>query len=306
MREPATNDVDGFLPNKNPILFMIIATLRSSTTACTIHSYRFKSNMKYLAFTFLVLSALSQFTGVQGFSVSNSPKSRASELHLSPLFKFQPNARGTPNPRSPYFFNRKRLEIGSVSSRTLKARLFTLVGKIRRSLIGLAIVTMIWFGAAGARTPPAHASVAPAVAAPQSRNIMSRSLDSIVDRYVQDHMFDDDVYDPVESIYREATSDKVKGTHPRAIKEITASVLGQDAVQAEPTQSSNGVGDWIMHAVGFLQRKGLSETTAILLLTGTAVVVGPTVFLLAATMAGMQNKRQIQRVMKKRYGDTYT
>jgi hypothetical protein len=119
-------------------------------------------------------------------------------------------------------------------------------------------------------------------------------------------MFDDDVYEPVESLYREAFHDKVRGTHPKALSEITSSVLGQDGVKVEKASSSSGIADWLMGAVNFLQRKGLSESTAIILLTGTFVIVGPITFLLGATMVGSQSKRQIKSVMKKRYGDTYT
>jgi hypothetical protein len=42
----------------------------------------------------------------------------------------------------------------------------------------------------------------------------SPSLDTIVHRYVKDHMFDDDVYDPVESIYREANDDAELRKYP--------------------------------------------------------------------------------------------
>jgi len=176
---------------------------------------------------------------------------------------------------------------------------------LRRPLMILAASMMVWFGSAAVKSTPAHASTTPAaVEAPKS--IMSPSLGQMVDRYVKDHMFADDVYEPVESIYREAINDRVKGAHPKALSEITSSILGQDGIKVEKTSSSSTLGDKLMATVNFLQRKGLSETSAILLLTGSLVVAGPVLFLLVATMAGSQSKRQIKSVMKKRYGDTYT
>lgn len=119
-------------------------------------------------------------------------------------------------------------------------------------------------------------------------------------------MFDDDVYDPVESTYREAMNDKTKGSHPKMISEITADVLGQDVVKAERKASASGIGGLLLSAVNMLQQRGLSETTAILLLAGSFVVIGPGAFLVVGMMVGSQSKRQINSVMKKRYGDTYT
>jgi len=119
-------------------------------------------------------------------------------------------------------------------------------------------------------------------------------------------MFDDDVYDPIESTYREAINDNSKGSHPKKISEITAEVLGQDVVKAERKASASGIGGLMLNAINLLQRRGLSETTAVLLLTGTFVLVGPGAFLVVGMMVGSQSKRQINSVMKKRYGDTYT
>ena len=50
----------------------------------------------------------------------------------------------------------------------------------------------------------------------------------------------------------------------------------------------------------------MSESTAILLLAGTFVFAGPVLFATVGMMVGNQSKRQINSVMKQRYGDTYT
>lgn len=264
--------------------------------------------MRDLTLSFLLFSGLCRIFEVQAFSVSNLPVTRPSlAFSPSPLFqsRLDSHIEGK-DQKSLFTRNARGVARKRVSSKTLQARGLRWINKVRRSVVLVAASLLVWFGAASINTPPSHASTTSSVTSMESRNILSASLDQIVDRYVKSHMFDDDVYEPVESVYREAMGDKVKGTHPKALSEITSSILGQDGIKADTTSSSNGIGDWLMNAVGFLQRKGLSESTAIIVLTGTFVVAGPVVFLLGAMMVGSQSKRQIQSVMKKRYGDTYT
>jgi len=194
----------------------------------------------------------------------------------------------------------------SISSNNSPDKPRRLARRLKRSIRFFCASVLFWFGVAGMSSTPSVASSADVAPAPQPSAPISSSLDKIVDRYVQNHMFDDDVYDPIESTYREAMNDNSKGSHPRKISEITAEVLGQDVVKAERKASASGIGGLLLNAVNFLQKRGLSETTAVLLLAGTFVVVGPGAFLVVGMMVGSQSKRQINSVMKKRYGDTYT
>jgi len=240
---------------------------------------------------------------VDGFAVHKSHFSVApSGIVTSSLFQHESRNRG--KQRQLQSMSNYDIDRRSDVVRALRLRFSQLFGRLRRSFMKLA-VSMLVFAATAAKTLPAHASTAVATG-PLSKSMLSPSLEQIVHRYVRDHMFADDVYDPVESIYREGINDNVKGVHPRELSEITSSVLGQDGVKVEKVSSSSGIGDWLMAAVTFLQRKGISESTAIILLTGSFVVAGPVTFLLGATMVGSQSKRQIKSVMKKRYGDTYT
>lgn len=181
----------------------------------------------------------------------------------------------------------------------------SLLRKFRRSVGILCTATFLWFGAAGLRTPPSHASTAVSPTQ-ESKSLLSSSLDQIVDSYVKDHMFDDDAYEPVESAYREAVGDRIKGSHPRSLSEISTSVLGQDGVNVDKESSSTGIGGVLLKGVNFLKGRGLSESTAIIVLTGSFVVAGPIAFTFVGMMVGAQSKRQINSVMKRRYGDTYT
>ncbi|KAG7356042.1 hypothetical protein IV203_000728 [Nitzschia inconspicua] len=194
--------------------------------------------------------------------------------------------------------------------RRVPSRLGHFSFQLKRSFIVVCTAFLFCFGAFGGPTEAKASSPPTASASPTvvqvSRNFFSPSVDQIVDKYVKDHMFDDDVYDPVESVYREAMDDRIHGTYPKALKEITSSVLGQDVIKAEKSASGTSVGNTLVKMVGFLRQKGLSETQAIVLLTGGLVVGTPTVLFAILMMVGAQNKRSINRLMKKRYGETYT
>jgi hypothetical protein len=179
---------------------------------------------------------------------------------------------------------------------------------IRGSLLVLYASLIIWLGTAGIQTPPSHAASTAVAANPViSRTRWSPSLDQIVQDYVQDRMFDDDVYDPVESIYRETIDDNIKGTHPKALKEITSTVLGRDVVKAQTKASAgSAVANALNKVIAVLRNRGLSEAQAIALLTGSVFLGVPYLILNVVLALAYQNKHSITNVMKKRYGDAYT
>lgn len=176
----------------------------------------------------------------------------------------------------------------------------------RRTLLTMSAVVLFWFGAAGIHTQVSHGSSSSANTGIVSRNIFSSSLDQIADKYVKTHMFDDDVYDPVESLYREAMDDRVKGTYPRDLKETTSSVLGQNVIKADKKTAGAGFSGVLMKTVGFLRKQGLSEMQAIAIVTSFFVIGGPAVFFYILMQIATQNKRSMNKLMKDRYGETYT
>eukprot|EP00536_Pseudo-nitzschia_multiseries_P009661 jgi/Psemu1/306726/fgenesh1_kg.277_\ len=173
----------------------------------------------------------------------------------------------------------------------------------RRSVATLCGAMLIWFVAAGAHTPSSHAS---SMSTSTTRNVFSSSLDQMVDKYVKGHMFDDDAYDPVESIYKEAMDDRLKGSYPRELKETTSAILGQDVVKAERKGSGAGVSGLLMKSVGILQKQGLSEIQAIGLVVGILVFGFPAAVLGFGMQIGNRSRRSMNKLMKKRYGETYS
>ena len=84
-------------------------------------------------------------------------------------------------------------------------------------------------------------------------------------------MFDDDVYDPLESAYREAYHDSTVGQYPKALKEITTSILGKEKIN----QDHNIAVATMLHLSSGLQRIGLSEGTALAVLAGGTILGVP-------------------------------
>lgn len=182
---------------------------------------------------------------------------------------------------------------------------------VRRSLLSVALVAMLWGGLALQTTAPSHASTTTTAQAASTTSPIelvlqrtSPSLDRMVDRYVKSYMFADDSYDPVESIYREAYEDATVGQHPSALAEIKRQVLGDSKKVVAPT--SEGFASWLTSTTKKLQQRGMSESAAILVLASVFVIAGPSLFLFTGMIIGGISKRNIRRLMKKRYGDTYT
>lgn len=178
--------------------------------------------------------------------------------------------------------------------------------KVRQLALTVVASAFIWFAAAGYHPLPAHASAARILPTSIERLLPSASLDQMVDRYVKDHMFDDDVYDPVESAYRETYDDIATGSYPTKLKDITASVLGKAAVAVDRRQDGdNKVIAVFLQAAQLLTKFGLSEKAAQVVLAVGAFA--GSFFSFVAVFGGISFvlKQNLKRELKKRYGDDY-
>jgi hypothetical protein len=193
-----------------------------------------------------------------------------------------------------------------------RPKLFSRVSQSLRRRCKLTGTSLLFAASAFLASPkPAQASAPPAVL----ESILEKtspSLDAIIDRYVKEHMFNDDTYDPIESAYREAYDDAVHGTYPQSLREVT----GVGAASTETPTSRNPLTNWLAKIdlgalltsmLIFIQNKlQLNESSAILLLAAVFVVGGPFAFLFTGMVIGGMSKRNMNRLMKKRYGDSYT
>lgn len=270
-----------------------------------------------------IASLLLQLTLVSGFAPANPRGNKynnngamAININRSPMKSI--SAANSPLFMSNKLSSRKATSEGRLSfplSRLTSALLFLRynVGRnIRRAMVVVWSAAIIWAASSNLNIQPCHASTMAPSDAIQERilSATSPSLDKIVDRYVKKYMFDDDSYDPVESLYREAYQDATQGTYPRALKEVTSSILGQESgkglVGMSEKSGENIFGSILSSALGLLQKRGLSEGAAITALAVSFVVAGPFAFLFGGMIIGGMSKRNMNKVMKKRYGDSYS
>jgi len=94
-------------------------------------------------------------------------------------------------------------------------------------------------------TPPAHASSSAAATLSTTKSLKQRlnifktkSADELIDKYVQSKLFADDVYDPVESAYREAYADSLSSSKDAAVAGAYPTLLAETAGEALGTSKS--------------------------------------------------------------------
>jgi len=172
--------------------------------------------------------------------------------------------------------------------------------RMKRCAILLCAITMLSFGTV---SEPAHAVSAP-----------TTSIERIVDGYVQDNMFNDDRYDPIESAYREAVQDRASGEHQQALSQTVSTVLGENKVEAivkDTKEWKSVLGSTILKGIRTVSSKlsttfGLSDSTALAIVAFFITGAVPFTLSFAGMMAGDIAKRNMNKTMKERYGDTYS
>jgi hypothetical protein len=178
-------------------------------------------------------------------------------------------------------------------------------GRVRRAAVTLCAALFLWVGTAGYAPQPAHA--APMSIPSIERILPSASLDQMVDRYVKDHMFDDDVYDPVESTYRETYDDLTTATYPTKLKDVTAGILGKDAMKAANKREGENKVIAVFQSAASLMTKylGVSEKAAQVVLAVSVFASACISFVSVFGGISFVLKNGMRREMKKRYGDDY-
>jgi len=179
----------------------------------------------------------------------------------------------------------------------MKNRFSNLLAKFRRAVALICFSAMLWFGSDA--VPPANAAT---TTASIQRVLPSATLDQMVERYVKDHMFDDDVYDPLESAYREAYDDATVSQFPKALKEITTTVMGKEKTSKE----HNTVVTTVLHMSQGLQKMGLSQGTAVAAIAASTIIGVPLAVTILFSAYTSFSQSRLQVFMKSRYGDDYS
>jgi len=245
-------------------------------------------------------------------SVSNaftSPQSQIRASVVAPknnlLFLGRPKSAANSSTRRPMTIWGNQLQKTSKATRQW-VRGKQWMNQARRLAVTLCAALFLWVGAAGYSSPAAHAAPSFSTLPSIETVLPSASLDQMVDRYVKDHMFDDDVYDPVESAYRETHADVYTGTYPAALKDVTAGILGKDAVVVRREGENRIIAVFQKAAALMTKYIGVSEKAAQIVLSVGVFASMCISFVSVFGGVSFVLKNGMRREMKKRYGDDFS
>jgi len=238
---------------------------------------------------------------------------------------------------------RSKFLIHTLISRTAHSlkqmRISTIRSKVRRAVVVFSTVAFLWLGSANTQTSPCHASSSAAsstisepivvcvsnknsATAAYKRPMFTSSFDQIIDKYVKDHMFDDDAYDAIESTYIEAYSDTGDKLYRDQLEKITENVVGAEGLKPDE-ELSRGVKEklqlnnllqtaftgslsFVMTCASFLNNfmvntLGISKGTALAVSVASAIV--GVVYTSATAFIGILNafKTSTDRSLNKTY-----
>jgi hypothetical protein len=214
-----------------------------------------------------------------------------------------------------------------------------MICKLRRSLaILLASLTLVLFSSIDSGSSGSWRGVAPAHAAStaatstitsSSSSTISTSLqrlnpfrtrtaDELIDSYVQQRLFVDDIYDPIESTYREVIADSSgSGSYPTLLTEMATSIVGRDRAissTSSPTTTAitgidgsmgrkDGITGILMKFSDILQIKlRLSASTSYIILATTGLVSVLFVPAMLGVLYQSIQRMQIDKGEMKMYG----
>lgn len=185
----------------------------------------------------------------------------------------------------------------------------SLIMKLRRSLSIMLTSALLLFGPMSntplLHRPTAHASTL--TASPQAQ----KTLDKLIDNYVQKHMFDDDKYDPLESTYREIVTDSSIGEYPNALSSIasnlgatqTTSSSGSSAEQT--TANSDGIMKMMLKFVNTLETKyNLPRSVLVPVIALLAFGVPSIIIFMGLMSFSYAQKGMTERMAIERYGES--
>lgn len=183
------------------------------------------------------------------------------------------------------------------------------IGILRKKLRPVATIAFLVLGFL-VRSPPAYASTSPSNSEQPSVTThivekllkkTSPSVDQLIDRYVQKHMFMPDKYDPVESLYREVYDDATRGNYARQLNEITG--LSQTGTQECRNGFMNRFGDAIQ---AFSQRTRLPEQRVTTVVAVAGILGSACLIFLCFQFALDWNRWSTQKALRTRYGNSWS
>jgi len=201
----------------------------------------------------------------------------------------------------------------SNSNRWMKKVVF----RVKHAVTILFTASMLFMGSVSLRTQASHASSPHLTSNPTEIRLVSaeatvspsNNLDKIIQKYVEDHMFDDEKFDPFESALREAHSDELTGENP--VKDIitkqgmvvegrtktVASKSFLSKIKSIPGGLTDAVVNWAE------ANTGLDPKVVRLVVAVGTVTVLPVALLYATLSFGGIFRKGMMRGEVKRYGN---
>ena len=144
----------------------------------------------------------------------------------------------------------------------------------------------------------------------------------MIDQYVQEHMWEDDAFDPMESAYREIVNDSTTGDYPAQLSKAASAALGEgkaksiiktptsrkapsSKTESEPKNFSDKVVQLITRSVVTLnERFGVPKPLGALLVS-TVVLIMPFVVVLSYFISySTSQKAMTEQLAIDRYGES--
>ena len=271
----------------------------------------------------LILIASSQAfqpTSSFGVRVANHESQSTRRITVAPSISpyYKRNGRPVPLGMSNPVNAQNYCNRNATKSSLFQKRFRPIAQKLRQSFTILLASLAIFLSSTHIHSAPAHASTV-AVASKTSTSLLSkinpfkpRSASELIDKYVQDRLFADDEFDPVESAYREAFSDyptQGEGYYPTLVADTAASALGrkdgsQFISKATSVQSDEGgITGALMKASDILQQRLKVSSSVSYYIIAAGLLLGATVLPGIVGMSYQVFQRlQIDKSEMKMYG----
>ncbi|KAL3802602.1 hypothetical protein ACHAWO_003630 [Cyclotella atomus] len=208
-----------------------------------------------------------------------------------------------------------------IQSPFFSRKVHSIVKKLRKSFTILLASFAIVLSTTHLHNSPAHASTTITATKTSTTSLLSklnifrpRTADELIDKYIQERLFIDDAFDPVESAYREAFSDYPsngrEGVYPQLLAETAASALGRKdgssliiSKSAASQSDAGGITGALIQASDFLQQKLKVSSSVSYYIIAAGLLLGGTVLPGIVGMSYQAFQRlQIDKSEMKMYG----
>mmetsp|Transcript_27577 Transcript_27577/g.40586 ORF Transcript_27577/g.40586 Transcript_27577/m.40586 type:complete len:316 (-) Transcript_27577:132-1079(-) len=205
------------------------------------------------------------------------------------------------------------------SSTSVALKVSKLIQKVKRAFTILLASAFLFLSSAKLHTPPTHASSSTTSSSINAVQMVSSTtsgtLDKMVDKYIQKHMFSNDEYNAFESTYREAHADSTgSSAYPSALTSTATSVIGKNTANKPSLSKEDSTSmastllkktiAGILNTSKLLEAKlGISSNMAYGVTLFGAIFVTPVVLFLGFMSFSNMQRFKMDQMERNRYGE---